>query len=107
MNVQGTVALVTGGSSGLGAEIARKLAANGARVAVHYHTQKDEADVLVRELSEQGADAAAFGADLGDAAQIDSLMEGVLARFGTLTILVNNAAFYRYVPPQDIAALTL
>jgi 3-oxoacyl-[acyl-carrier protein] reductase len=87
----GKVALVTGASGGIGAAIARAMAAQGAAVAVHYRGGKDKAEALTGEITESGAQAAAFGADVSAPAQAAQLANAVAARFGRIDILVNNA----------------
>ena len=87
----GKVALVTGGSRGMGAAIARALAADGADVAISYATSSEKAEAVLRELETLGVRAAAFKADQADAAQVDKLVKTVASHFGRLDILVNNA----------------
>jgi NAD(P)-dependent dehydrogenase (short-subunit alcohol dehydrogenase family) len=86
------VALVTGGSRGLGAATARALAAEGADVAITYVASKDKASDLVDELTALGVRAEAFRSDQADATAAPGLIDEVVARFGGLDILVNNAA---------------
>lgn len=87
----GKVVLVTGSSRGIGAEIAVKAAAEGASVAVHYRTSVDGAERTRSRALDLGVDADVFGADLGDGDQAVGLVERVLARFGRIDALVNNA----------------
>ena len=93
-SLAGKTALVTGGSRGIGAAIARHLAAAGADVAISYAASSDKADVVVRELEALGVRAAAFKADQADARQVTRLVRDVAARFGRLDILVNNAGVF-------------
>lgn len=93
-NLSGKVALVTGGSRGIGAATARALADDGADVAISYAASADKADALVRELQNKGVRSAAFKADQGDAGQVDKLIADVAERFGKLDILVNNAGVF-------------
>lgn len=88
----GRVALVTGGSRGIGAETARALAAEGAHVAISYAASSDKAHAIVRELEEDGVRAAAYQADQGDPDQVANLVAQVATDFDGLDILVNNAA---------------
>ena len=87
----GKVALVTGGSRGIGAATARALADDGADVAISYVASADKAEAVVRELEGKGVRAAAFKADQADPAQVEGLVKAVVERFGHLDILVNNA----------------
>ena len=86
------VALVTGASRGIGAAIAVRLAADGAKVAVNYARNRDAADQVVRTIRAAGGEAIWVHADLADPAQIQSLFDKTLQTFGRLDILVNNAA---------------
>ena len=87
----GKVALVTGGSRGIGAATAQALAVDGADVAISYVASADKAEAVVRELEGKGVRAAAFRADQADPAQVEGLVKAVVERFGHLDILVNNA----------------
>lgn len=90
--LQNKVALVTGGSRGLGAATAHALAAEGADVAITYVASKDKASDVVDELKALGVRAEAFRNDQADAAAASGLIAEVVAHFGGLDILVNNAA---------------
>ncbi|MEZ7128873.1 SDR family NAD(P)-dependent oxidoreductase [Nonomuraea sp. AD125B] len=90
----GKVALVTGGSRGIGAATARTLAGDGADVAVSYTTSAGKAEAVVGELQAKGVRAAAFRADQADPRQVETLIGAVVERFGRLDILVNNAAVF-------------
>lgn len=85
------VALITGGSRGIGAATALLAAAQGWKVAVNYASQASAADEVVRAIRAQGGDAFAVQADVADEAQVLAMFEAVDARFGRLTALVNNA----------------
>jgi len=89
-SLEGTVAVVTGASSGIGEATARALAAQGARVAL-VARRKDRVDALVAEIEEAGGTALAVPTDITDRAQADAAVAAVVARFGRLDILVNNA----------------
>ncbi|MQY40863.1 3-oxoacyl-[acyl-carrier-protein] reductase FabG [Streptomyces sp. RB17] len=86
------VAIVTGGSRGIGAASALALANEGADVAISYSSSADRAKAVVADLEAKGVRAAAFRADQADAKQAAGLIHGVVERFGKLDILVNNAA---------------
>lgn len=88
------VALVTGGSRGIGAAIAKRLARDGAHVAISYVASAEKAEAVVRELEGQGIQAAAFKADQANPAQVEGLVKAVVARFGRLDILVNSAGVF-------------
>jgi NAD(P)-dependent dehydrogenase (short-subunit alcohol dehydrogenase family) len=85
------VALVTGASRGLGAAIAVELGRRGARVAVNYFGSADKAGRVVEEIRAAGGEAAAFGADVRDEAQVARLIADVEGRFGLIDVLVLNA----------------
>ncbi len=90
----GKVALVTGGSRGIGAATARALAEDGADVAISYAASADKAEAIVSELEAKGVRAAAFKADQADPAQVEGLVKAVDERFRRLDILVNNAGVF-------------
>jgi 3-oxoacyl-[acyl-carrier protein] reductase len=87
------VALVTGASRGIGAAIAARLAADGAKVVVNYSRSERAANNVVAEIKKQGGDAIALRADLSELDQIPGLCDQTLKKFGRLDILVNNAAY--------------
>ena len=87
------VALVTGSASGIGEAIARRLASEGARVVIHGHPrQQADAEAIAQSVRDAGGGALAQLADIEDAANCAPLIEEVIAHFGRLDILVNNAA---------------
>ncbi|MFC4314127.1 SDR family NAD(P)-dependent oxidoreductase [Steroidobacter flavus] len=88
----GKVALVTGGSRGLGAATAEALAEQGADVAISYVASTEKADAVVEKLRAKGVRAVAIKSDQADTATAKPLIEAVLAHFGKLDILINNAA---------------
>ncbi|MGY6564972.1 MAG: SDR family NAD(P)-dependent oxidoreductase [Halomonadaceae bacterium] len=90
--LMGQVALVTGGSRGLGAAIAEALAEQGADVAISYVASADKAEAVVEKLKAKGARAIAIRSDQADTSSAAALIDGVVSHFGRLDILVNNAA---------------
>jgi NAD(P)-dependent dehydrogenase (short-subunit alcohol dehydrogenase family) len=90
-SLTGKVALVTGGSRGIGAASARALADEGADVAISYGASADKAEAVVRDLKVKGVRAKAFKADQADSAQVERLVQDVAKEFGHLDILINNA----------------
>ncbi len=89
--LSGKVALVTGGSRGIGAASARALAEEGASVAISYVASPDKAEAVVRELKAKGVEARAYKADQGSTVEVDQLVKNVARDFGHLDILINNA----------------
>jgi 3-oxoacyl-[acyl-carrier protein] reductase len=93
-SLSGKVALVTGGSRGIGAATARALAYEGADVAISYVASAAKAESLVREIEAKGVRAAAFRADQADPSAVAALVKSVAERFGRLDILVNSAGVF-------------
>jgi 3-oxoacyl-[acyl-carrier protein] reductase len=106
LRLQGRRALVTGGSRGIGAAIARRLAAEGATVAINYRSDTASADALLDELSVTGRPARAFKADVSDRTQIQALFGDVVEAFGGLDIVASNAGVEHFgalesITPED------
>jgi 3-oxoacyl-[acyl-carrier protein] reductase len=89
--LEGKIALITGGSRGIGAAIAKRLAADGANVAITYTKGADAAASVVKEIERAGGKAIAIQADAADAAACKAAVEKTVATFGQLDVLVNNA----------------
>jgi 3-oxoacyl-[acyl-carrier protein] reductase len=95
------VAVVTGASKGIGASIAKALAAEGASVAVNYSSARAGADKVVAEIQNKGGKAIAVQADVSKAADVQRLFEETKKAFGKLDVLVNNAGVYQFAPIGD------
>ncbi len=96
------VAVVTGASKGIGATIAKQLAAEGAAVTVNYASSKAGADQVVAEITSQGGKAIALQADMAKKGDIERLFNETKKAFGKLDILVNNAGIYEFCPLESI-----
>jgi 3-oxoacyl-[acyl-carrier protein] reductase len=108
MDLNGAVALVTGGNGGLGQRICHALAKEGVHVAVMYAQSRDEAEGVARELaSRHQINATAFGCDITDDAAVAKVVDDVAKRFGRLDILVNDAAYNKSIPFPDLDNLTM
>jgi len=102
--LDGKVALVTGASKGIGAAIAKQLAAEGASVVVNYASSKEGADRVVTEIKKTGGKAVALQGDIAKAQDIERLFADTKKQFGKLDILVNNAGVYEFSPLENISA---
>jgi 3-oxoacyl-[acyl-carrier protein] reductase len=100
--LQNKVAVVTGASKGIGAEIARQLAANGASVVVNYASSKDGADKVVADITKSGGKAIAVQGDVAEHRDVVNLFAETKKAFGGLDILVNNAGIYEFSPLEAI-----
>jgi 3-oxoacyl-[acyl-carrier protein] reductase len=96
------VAIVTGASKGIGAGIAKQLAAEGAAVVVNYASSKEGADRVVAEIESNGGQALAVRANIAKKAEIERLFSEAKKTFGRLDILVNNAGIYEFPPLENI-----
>jgi len=92
MSLSGKVALITGGSRGIGRAITLKLAAEGADVVINYFRKKSAAELTAQEARDRGVAACVIKANVGEPERIDSMFDEVEERFGRLDILINNAA---------------
>ena len=101
-SLQGKVALVTGASKGIGAGIARELAARGAAVAVNYSGSKAAAEAVVKSIQAAGGKAIAVQANLLDPEAIGPLVEKVARELGPISVLVNNAGVYEFGPIEGV-----
>jgi 3-oxoacyl-[acyl-carrier protein] reductase len=108
MNIDGCVAVVTGGNGGLGRVIAETLAREGAHLALVCESSIDETRMLAERLMTSSGQvrAAAFVADVGEPESVEQLHHDVLESFGAIDILVNNAAYNQWIPFTDLEALT-
>jgi len=100
--LQGKVAVVTGASKGIGAAIAKSLAAEGASVVVNYASSKAGADAVVAAITKAGGKAVAVGGDVSKAAEAQGLVDAAIKNFGKLDILVNNSGVYEFAPLESI-----
>jgi 3-oxoacyl-[acyl-carrier protein] reductase len=96
MPLRNRVALVTGGSRGIGRGIATRLAQDGARIAIVYRSNKAAAQQTLRQLQASGADCVAVETDISDAGRCEQLLKTVVDRFGRVDILVNNVGDFRW-----------
>src|SRR4029079_13761848 len=103
-DLTGKVAVVTGASKGIGAEIAKGLAAAAAAVVVNYASSKDGADKVVAAITGKGGKAVAVKADVSKEAEVKALFAETKKAFGRLDVLVNNAGVYKFQPLAEITA---
>jgi 3-oxoacyl-[acyl-carrier protein] reductase len=92
----GKVALVTGGSRGIGAAIARRLARNGAKIAIGYKARRDAAEAVIADISRLGGEGEAFAGDVSSPDEVKRVVADVLSRFVRIDIVVNNAGVSEY-----------
>jgi len=96
-----SVALVTGGSRGIGAAISRRLAADGHAVVINYAGRRDEAEALAAELTASGGHAIALQADVADPQAVHALFDAIDARFGGIDVVVNSAGVLQLAALAD------
>ncbi len=101
--LEGKVAVVTGASKGIGAAIAKTLAAEGAAVVANYASSKPGAEAVVSAITGKGGKAIAVKGDVSKAAEADAIINAALKTYGRLDILVNNAGVYEAAPLEDIS----
>ncbi|MEI6159963.1 MAG: SDR family oxidoreductase [Roseococcus sp.] len=107
MDLKGKVALVTGGNGGLGQRICHALAREGVHLAVMYAQSREQAEAVAQEITARyQVNAVAFQCDITDRIAVESLVTAVTARFRSLDILVNDAAFNKAIPFPDLDNLT-
>jgi NAD(P)-dependent dehydrogenase (short-subunit alcohol dehydrogenase family) len=102
-DLEGRVALVTGGGRGIGSAVARTLAMRGAAVAITFRSDEAAAEAVVADIARSGGEAAALAADHADPRSAEAVVAATLARFGRLDILVNNAGVFPYGPIGEMA----
>ena len=100
--LEGKVAVVTGASKGIGAEIAKHFAAEGASVVINYASSKSGADAVVNDIAKKGGKAVAVQGDVAKQADVERLLAETKKAFGKLDILVNNAGIYEFSPLGEI-----
>jgi len=105
MDLKGKSALITGGGTGLGREVAVRLAREGMDIGVGYSRSREDAENTVAELTAMGVRAAALQADLGKTSEVYRHFEEFVGQFGRIDLLVHNAATTRFVPFSDLEGI--
>ena len=102
MELQGKVAIVTGGGTGIGKEISKLLAAAGAHVVVNYSRSEADAIATAKEIETNHVQALPIKADVSSAAEVVAMVEQTERALGRLDVLVNNAGYTKFVPMKDL-----
>ena len=100
--LKGKVAVVTGASKGIGAAIAKALAAEGASVVVNYASSKAGADAVVDQIYKVGGTAVAVRGDVSRAGEAQGIIDAAIKNYGRLDILVNNSGVYEFAPIEAV-----
>ena len=100
--LDGKVAVVTGASKGIGADIAKQFAAEGAAVVVNYASDKQGADRVVDDITKRGGKAVAVQANVAKRSEVERLFAEAEKAFGKIDILVNNAGVYEFMPLEEV-----
>ena len=100
--LEGKIALVTGASKGIGAEIAKELASQGAKTIVNYRTDKQGAESVVNSIEQEGGNAIAIQADVAKQAEVKGLFTQIVEKVGKPDVIVNNAGVYTFEPVEVV-----
>ncbi len=100
--LQGQIAIVTGASSGIGAGVAKALAAEGAKVVVNYSSSPDKAEKVLTEITKTGGEGFTFKADVSSEKEVTGMFQATLSKYGTVDILVNNAGLQKDAKFHDM-----